>query len=164
VTRQRPLLHRSPGFAEQSRSGRGLHRESKLSWRPTEMVASPFVAALHCARNSPTGRVRGEHRGMLLMNLVFKRTDSAYPCWSPGRHRDRQLCRPGARLYMLRTAPRRTPAALIRRGPPSQDASFLVCEGRDDQLERPRFDAANRGWLGHIRQCRRGHWQGPVRP
>jgi len=34
----------------------------------------------------------------------------------------------------------------------------------NEQLELPRADAANREWLGHIRQCRRGHWQRSGRP
>jgi len=84
---------------------------------------------------------------MLLINLVFKRIDSPV---GP------------ALLYTPMGA---SASGIINHSlPPSQDASFLIRAGRDDRLELPRADAANRGWLGHTRQCRRGHWQRPGRP
>src|ERR1700730_3122622 len=97
-----------------ARLERGLHHESKLSWRPADMVASPFIRALRCGLEF-VGRA-GLKRSTLNVAL--------------DRHRGRRCYRPSARLYALRAAPRRS-GRLNHARPPSQDASFLICEGRD---------------------------------
>jgi hypothetical protein len=110
----KPWLHQSPGSRAEP-PGRNAVLTSKQAAAGAEMVGSTIVAALDCARNSPTGWVRSDHAGMVLMNLVFKPIDSANSSWSPGRHRDRRLAA-RARLYMLMAAPRRAAAASITRG------------------------------------------------